>query len=118
MTSDRIFLGGEGHVFALCRNSGEILWQTELKSGYFKTGRDFVSLLETKKGLFAFSYGTLYRIEPKTGAILWQNKINQLKHSVGILATDHCVSFTSEIACGGDSDGGGDGGDGGDGGGD
>jgi outer membrane protein assembly factor BamB len=119
MNSDTIFLGGAGHVFALCRNSGDVLWETELKPGFFKMGKDFVSLLETKKGLFAFAYGTLYRIDPLRGDILWQKKIDKLKNSVGIISTDCYVSFGAEIASGGDCDGGGDGsGDGGDGGGD
>ncbi len=113
MTSDKIFLGGAGYVFALNRDSGDILWETELQPGFFKMEKDFVSLLETKKGLFAFAYGTLYRLDPSRGSIIWRKKIDKLKNSVGILSTDNHVSFDAEIACGGDGDGGGDGGDGG-----
>ncbi|MGF1656217.1 MAG: hypothetical protein ACFCU3_04470 [Verrucomicrobiales bacterium] len=108
MNPDKIFIGGAGHVIALCRNSGEILWERELNPRFFKSANDFVSLLETKKGLLAFSYGTLYRIEPSTGAIIWQKHIKQLKYSVGIISTDYQVSFAAEVASGSDGgDGGG-----------
>jgi outer membrane protein assembly factor BamB len=107
----QLYIGGAGHAFALCRNSGEVLWETELNPRFFKTGSDFVSfsLMETKKGLFAFSYATLYRIDPKSGEIIWQRKIDKLGHKVGVLATDLLESLSAEIG----EDGTGDGGDGG-----
>jgi outer membrane protein assembly factor BamB len=109
MTEERIYIGGAGHAFALCRNTGEVLWEPELNPRFFKTGSDFVSLLETMKELFAFSYATLYRIDPKSGEVLMQRKLDKLANKVGVLATDLFVSLSAEIG----GDGTGDGGDGG-----
>jgi len=114
---DNIFVGGRGHVYALDKETGTLLWDITLKEGFFKTGNELVSLLETAERLYAFSYGTLYRIEKKSGRIEWQTHIPHLKHHAGLMAVEGYVnSIEVGVSCDGDS--GGDGGDGGDGGGD
>ena len=112
----QIFIGGRGRVYALDKNTGNLLWETKLKDGFFKSGNDLVSLLETDTHLYAFSYGTLYRLIKNSGDVEWQTHIPHLKHYVGLLAVDgYTNSLEVGLGCGGDSDGDGDG-DGGDGG--
>lgn len=108
-----IFIGGRGRIFALDKMTGNTLWEVQLKDGFLKVGNDLVSLLETRDRLYAFSYGTLYRIKKDTGEIEWKTYIPYLKHHAGLLAVDgYSNSVELGVACDGDSnDGGLDGGD-------
>ncbi len=110
----QIFVGGRGRVYALDKLSGRQIWEVLLKDGFFKTGNDLVSLLETSDRLYAFSYGTLYRLKKETGDIEWKAHIPHLKHHVGLIAVDgYSNSIDVGLGCDGDSGGDGDGGDGG-----
>lgn len=118
-----LFIGGRGRVYALDKVDGSIIWDIKLKSGFFKTGKDFVTLSEGLDFLFAFSYGIAFCIDKYTGNILWQREIKELKHEAASLAVDATLlgcgpdSGTSDtVDIGGDGDA--DAGDGGDGGGD
>ncbi len=113
MDKQKLFIGGSGHVYGIDRFTGRILWETELKKGWIKTGKDFVTLFHDKNGLFAFAYGNLYQLDKETGCILWENEIPKLKNSVGIISSETVFSYESGTAEAGDGDGGGDGGDGG-----
>ena len=66
---DPIYIGLQGAVLALDRDSGQIVWRTELK------GRDFVNVALQNGDLFAASRGELYRLNPATGDILWRNTL-------------------------------------------
>jgi len=108
----KIFIGGR--VYALDKLTGEQCWEVKLKDGFVKTGNDLVSLLETADRLYAFSYGTLYRLKKESGKIEWQTHIPHLKHYAGILAVDgYANSIQVGVGCDGESDGDGDSGDGG-----
>jgi outer membrane protein assembly factor BamB len=62
-----IFVGLNGYVVALHRDSGEIVWTNkELHHG-------FVTLLLDGDRLIASSSGYIYCINPQTGKILWHN---------------------------------------------
>jgi outer membrane protein assembly factor BamB len=62
-----IFVGLNGYVAALHRDSGEIVWSNkELHHGY-------VTLLLDGDRLIASSSGYLYCLDPHTGKILWHN---------------------------------------------
>ena len=113
-------------MYAMRQSDCSILWETELKSGWFISGSPFVSLRETSEHLFAFAYGTLYKLDKRTGAILCAgDQIKNLKHRAGVFATtfdtegasfdDACLAGDNGSgdgdAGGGDGDGGGDGGD-------
>lgn len=62
-----IFIGLNGYVVALDRDTGEIAWSNnELKSGY-------VTLLLDGDRLIVSSNGYIYCLDPLTGEILWNN---------------------------------------------
>ena len=124
-----LFIGARGRVLALEKHTGREVWRIELKTGFFRTGKDFVTLSEGVDHLFAFSYGIAFCIDKGNGRILWQTEIKELKQHVASLAVDATLLGSAGADSGGsdtaelDGDGqGGDGGgssdDGGDGGGD
>jgi hypothetical protein len=66
---DPIYIGLKGAVLALDRESGQIVWRTELK------GSDFVNVVLQNGDLFAASRGELYRLNPASGDIVWCNTL-------------------------------------------
>ena len=64
-----IFIGLNGYVLALHRDSGEIIWSNdEMKSGY-------VTLLLDGDRLIASTSGYIYCLDPGTGKIRWHNPL-------------------------------------------
>ncbi len=62
-----IFVGLNGYVLALHRDTGEIVWSNnELRSGY-------VTLLLDGDRLIASTNGYIFALEPTTGKVLWNN---------------------------------------------
>lgn len=62
-----IFVGLNGYVVALDRNTGEIVWYNDqMKSGY-------VTLLLDGDLLIASTNGYIYCLDPRRGKILWHN---------------------------------------------
>ncbi len=62
-----IFVGFNGYVAALDRDTGEIVWSNnKMHSGY-------VSLLLDRDRLIASTNGYMYCLDPYTGEILWHN---------------------------------------------
>ncbi|MBT8445836.1 MAG: hypothetical protein KJO38_01730, partial [Gammaproteobacteria bacterium] len=76
-----------GCVYAVRRADGSLLWETHLLEGFFKSGSNFVSLLETPDTLYAFTSGTLFALEKGTGETRWSTEIPHLKHYPGLLTT-------------------------------
>ena len=64
-----IFIGLNGYVLALHRDSGEIVWSNdEMKKGY-------VTLILDGDRLMVSSNGYIYCLEPTTGKIRWHNPL-------------------------------------------
>lgn len=64
-----VFVGLNGYVLALHRDSGEIVWSNDqLKSGY-------VTILLDGDRLIVSTSGFIYCLEPTTGKILWHNPL-------------------------------------------
>lgn len=64
-----IFVGLNGYVVALHRDTGEIVWSNnELKSGY-------VTLLLDGDRLIVSTNGYMYCLNPLTGHTLWHNPL-------------------------------------------
>jgi outer membrane protein assembly factor BamB len=62
-----IFVGLNGYVAALHRDTGELVWKNDqLKSGY-------VTLLLDGDRLIVSTNGYIYCLSPYTGKILWHN---------------------------------------------
>jgi outer membrane protein assembly factor BamB len=68
MTIDQlIFVGLNGYVVALHRDTGEIIWSNnEMKSGY-------VTILVDDDRLIVSTNGYIYCLDPLTGSIHWHN---------------------------------------------
>ena len=64
-----IFVGLNGYVLALHRDTGEIVWSnSEMHSGY-------VTLLLDGDQLIVSTNGYIYCLSPFTGKILWHNPL-------------------------------------------
>ena len=62
-----LYIGIRGTVLAIERTTGKEVWLSSLK------GADFVNVVVDGEQLFAASKGRLYRLDPATGQILWEN---------------------------------------------
>ncbi|MEO0476123.1 MAG: hypothetical protein AAF085_09180 [Planctomycetota bacterium] len=118
--SPYLFIGGRSYVYALDKLSGDIAWEIALKPGFFKSGKDFVTLSEGLDFLFAFTHGIAFCLDKYTGRIIWQTPIKRLKYETTSMAVDATLlgggfeagSSDATESDDGDSDGGdGDGGD-------
>lgn len=115
-----LYIGGSGTVYAMRAKDCSVLWCVELQTSWLLAGSAFVSLRETDTHLFAFAYGTLYKIDKASGHILQKGgQIKALKSRAGVFSTSTDSDFSScdDAALAGDDgcgDGGCDGGDGGD----
>jgi outer membrane protein assembly factor BamB len=82
-----IFIGLNGYVVALHRDSGEIVWSNEkLHSGY-------VTLLLDGDRLIASTSGYIYCLDPLTGKILWHNPMK----GYGVAAPTALVSIRGQM---------------------
>jgi len=75
-----IFVGIKGRALGIDRDTGEILWTTDLK------GSDFVNVALDGGDLFAASKGRLYRLDPATGEIQRWNEFSGLRYGLGAIA--------------------------------
>jgi outer membrane protein assembly factor BamB len=78
--SSVVFAGIKGTVLAIDRETGTSLWRRDLK------GTDFVNLILLGEDLYAASHGRLYRLDPTTGEILWENGLPGLGWGIVTMA--------------------------------
>ena len=76
-----LFVGIKNVVVALRQSDGAEIWRATLEDG------DFVTVLWDGEALFAANDGEVFRLDPATGAILWQNPMKGLRTGVVSLAT-------------------------------
>ena len=62
-----LFIGINGTVLAIDRTTGRTVWETPLQRG------DFVNVVLDGGELYAATRGELYRLDPATGEVLWNN---------------------------------------------
>jgi len=98
-----IFVGLNGYVVALDRETGEIVWsQNNLESGY-------VTLLLDGDRLIVSCNGYMYALDPLTGDILWNNRmkgygsgaptaITSVRGSANVLTTQHAAQAAAQAA--------------------
>lgn len=83
-----IFVGLNGYVLALDRDTGDIVWSNkELKSGY-------VTLLLDGDRLIASTNGYIFCLDPLTGAIRWHNPLK----GYGMGAPTSLISIRGQIS--------------------
>src|SRR5882757_407762 len=76
-----IFVGLNGYVVALHRETGDIVWSNnKMKSGY-------VTLLLDGDRLIASTNGYIYCLDPLTGDVLWENPLRGYGTGVTDLAS-------------------------------
>src|SRR3954462_12165425 len=76
---DTAFIGVQGNVLAINKETGEALWQTNLGGGF---GDSFVSLGTDGVFVFAHSRGSLFCLNAATGEVLWTNDLPGLGYGM------------------------------------
>ena len=79
--ADDLFLGTRGCVVRIQKRDGQEVWRTKLK------GRDLVVVAVEPDGIFAYTRGRLWSLEPDTGAIRWVNELPGLGYGYAIIAS-------------------------------
>ena len=80
---DLVFVGTHGHVVAVRRRDGDLLWKTSLPS----TGYSVVSILVEEDQLVCASGGRVFGLDPFSGEIRWDNGLSGLGTGQVYLAT-------------------------------
>ena len=76
-----IFVGVKNSVVALDDKTGTEMWRAKLRSS------DFVSVLWDGEALIAANSGEVWRLDPRTGAMLWHNQLKGLGRGLISLAS-------------------------------
>jgi outer membrane protein assembly factor BamB len=98
MGNGLVFVGANGFVCGLSKDTGAVVWETQLKKGFLKSGASFVSLMDADDALYAFSSGRLYKINKRDGNVLFEgSKIKKLKHHIATIAVGK-KSNSNEVA--------------------
>lgn len=86
-----VYIGIKGHVVALNRLTGEIVWKTELKGQYY------VQVARDQEFLFATAKGELWCINPQDGVIIWHNNLKGMGLDLASIASDAPMLPVSDI---------------------
>jgi outer membrane protein assembly factor BamB len=87
-----VFVGLNGRVVALDRDSGEVLWQWQAT----KFGQQHMTLLPDRDRLIVSAGGYIYCLDPQTGGEHWHNPLTGFGIGVATLATIRSHSTHSE----------------------
>ncbi len=86
-----VYVGIKGHVVALNRITGDIIWKTELKGG------SFVQVARDQEFLYATARGELWCINPGDGQVLWQNNLKGMGMDLASITSDAPMLPVSEV---------------------
>jgi outer membrane protein assembly factor BamB len=88
-----LFLGLNGRVAALHRDSGEIIWEWTAKDpDKHRAVGGYMTLLMDQGQLFVSANGYTYRLDPLTGAEQWANPLRGWGFGPAALATSTAAS--------------------------
>jgi outer membrane protein assembly factor BamB len=76
-----IFVGIREYLTALDVNTGDVVWRTEL------TQKDYTNVMWDGETLIASNAGEVYRVDPLTGDLLWQQELKGLGRGLVSLAS-------------------------------
>jgi outer membrane protein assembly factor BamB len=75
-----VFVGIKNGVVALDERTGNVVWRSELRSG-------FIYVIWDGQSLYATSAGEVWRLDPKSGAVIWHNELKGLGRGMVSLAS-------------------------------
>jgi glucose dehydrogenase len=76
-----LYIGVYNSVLAIDTRDGSEVWRAKLG------GMSFVNVHWDGEDLFATTKGELFRLDPKSGAVVWHNKLKGLGHGVVTMVT-------------------------------
>jgi len=85
--SNTLFVGVKGHVAAIDKLDGSVLWKTQL-TGAMSMGHRFVTVLVEGERVYAHCHGELFCLDASTGKQLWNNKLEGLGYDIATLAVE------------------------------
>jgi outer membrane protein assembly factor BamB len=86
-----VYLGIKGHVVAINRLTGEMVWKKELKGQYF------VQVARDQDFLFATAKGEVWCLNPQDGSVIWHNNLKGLGWDLASIASDSPLLPVSDI---------------------
>lgn len=86
-----VYIGIRGHVVALNRLTGEVVWQKSLKGQYY------VQVARDQEFLYATAKGELWCLNPQDGAVIWHNNLKGMGWDLASIASDSPLLPTAEI---------------------
>jgi outer membrane protein assembly factor BamB len=75
-----VFIGVKGIVLGLDRATGQEVWRSKLK------GNSFVNVVLDSGELYATTQGEVFRLDPASGGIRWNNTLPGLGHGLVTVA--------------------------------
>ena len=84
-----IFLGIKNSVVAVDERTGAEVWSAKLK------GSDFVTVLWDGEALIAANSGEVFRLDPRSGAVMWHNPLKGLGRGIVSLASSRVPTQSS-----------------------
>lgn len=79
---EKLFLGINGYVVCLKKNTGEELWRTKLKSS------TIVNVYSDERRVFAHAGGHLFCLNIADGSLVWENPLKGLGYGTCIIASE------------------------------
>jgi len=77
-----VYTGIKGHVIALNRLTGEMVWKKELKGQYH------VQVARDQEFLYATAKGELWCLNPADGQVIWHNNLKGMGWDLASIASD------------------------------
>lgn len=87
----QLYVGIHNSVVAIDTRDGNEVWRTKLG------GMMLVSVLWDGVELFAASKGEAFKLDPRTGEILWHNKLKRLGTGSVIMTTTRIAAQTGSV---------------------
>jgi len=85
-----LYIGVKGTALAVDRSTGREVWRTPLK------GSDFVNVVLDREELFAATKGEVFRLDPRSGAVIWHNTMTGFGWGLITFATGGQVATVRE----------------------
>ena len=99
LADNYVFLGTHGHVIALDKRDGTLVWETSLP----RTGYQVVVMLVEDGKLLCATAGRAFALDPLDGSILWENNLTGRGQGIVALcsmrqSTDSVGAVTAQAA--------------------